>query len=523
MTRNFAVLCALACAGLRLLAADGAGVTPDLMKRPLAKDWPTFNGDYSGARYSRLSQINQSNVQKLTLAWVLQPKSVDLKSMPLEVNGILYLTTPDNVWAADARTGRSIWHYFRQSSGDHIGQRGVGMYQGWLYFETPDCHLISLDAKTGAVRWDVELADPKLGYFATGAPLVVRDHVIVGVSGDVTDIPGFLASVDPASGKIQWKWDSEPKPGEAGSDTWPQGTDAIAHGGGMTWMTGTYDADLNQIYWGTGNPNPVLNGDIRKGDNLYTCSIVSLNPDTGKLNWHFQPSPHDTHDWDAVETPVLFDDNFKGVHRKLLGQASRNGYFFVLDRTTGEHVLTAPFIETNWAQGIDGRGEPVPNVAKEPKPAGSLVSPGSDGATNWMAPTFNPNTGLFYVSARHLWSIFYMTADGKPEGWAGRDRNLWADSVLEAIDYNTGSIRWKHAIGPGEGVGGMLSTAGNLLFTSDNSSNVMALDPATGKTLWHVNLGAGMSSAPMTYELDGQQYLLTPAGGILFAWKLPAN
>jgi acido-empty-quinoprotein group A len=501
------------------MAADEGLNSQDLMK-PLSIDWPTFNGDYSGKRYSSLSQINQSNVGRLTLAWVLQPQSVGIKSTPLEVNGILYFTTPDNVWAADARTGRIIWHYYRESTGDHIGNRGVGMYKDWLYFETPDCHLISLNAKDGSLRWNIELADPKLEYFATMAALVVRDHVIVGVSGDATDVPGFLESVNPETGKIEWRWNTEPKPGEPGSETWPQGTDAIAHGGGMTWMTGTYDPELNQVYWGIGNPNPVLNGDIRKGDDLYTCSIVSLNPDTGKLNWHFQPSPHDTHDWDAVQTPILFDDQYRGVHRKLLAQASRNGYFFVLDRTTGEHILTAPFIATNWAQGIDSRGEPIPDPKMEPKSDGTLVSPGSDGATNWMAPSFDPQTRLFYVSARRLWSIFYMTAEGKPEGWAGRDRNLWATSVLEALDYQTGQIRWKHEIGDSEGSSGMLTTAGDLLFTGDNSDNALALDPATGKTLWHVNLGARMQTGPITYELDGRQYLLTPAGGLIFAWVL---
>jgi alcohol dehydrogenase (cytochrome c) len=510
----------LAAAASCCFAAD-EGLDPAALLKPATNSWPTFNGDYSGRRYSTLSQINQGNVKQLSLAWVMQMKSVAIKSMPLQVNGILYFTAPDNVWAADAHDGRVIWHYNRPTPGDHIGQRGVGMYKDKLYFETADCHLLALAAKDGKVLWEIELADPKLGYFATMAPLVIRNHVIVGVSGDVTDIPGFLESVDPDTGKVQWRWDTEPKPGEPGSETWPQGTDAISHGGGMTWITGTYDPDLNQLYWGIGNPNPVLNGDIRKGDNLYTCSIVSLNPDTGKLNWHFQPSPHDTHDWDAVQTPVLFDDVYHGVHRKLLAQASRNGYFFVLDRSTGEHILTAPFIHTNWAKGIDSRGEPIPNPAKEPKPDGALVSPGSDGATNWMAPSFNPETGLFYASARRLWSIFYMTAEGKPEGWAGRDRNLWADSTLVAIDYKTGGIRWKHEIGTGEGVSGILTTAGKLLFTADNSDNLLALDPETGKTLWHVNLGARMESAPMTYELGGRQYLLTPAGSAIFAWALP--
>lgn len=515
------VFAALILAFVALSWAADEGLNPQELTKALSGSWPTFNGDYSGKRFSTLSQINQSNVRSLSLAWVMRPKSVDIKSMPLEVNGIFYFTTPDNVWAADARSGRTIWHYYRESQGDHIGQRGVGMYKDWLYFETPDCHLIALNAKDGKVHWDIELADPKLGYFATMAPLIVRDHVIAGVSGDVTDIPGFLESLEPETGKVQWRWNTEPRPGEPGSETWPQGTDAITHGGGMTWMTGTYDPEVNQLYWGIGNPNPVLNGDIRKGDNLYTCTIVSLNPDTGKLNWHFQPSPHDTHDWDAVQTPIIFDDNYRGVTRKLLAQASRNGYFFVLDRTTGEHILTAPFIATNWAKGVDSRGQPIPNPAKELKPDGALVSPGSDGATNWLAPSFDPSTRLFYVSARRLWSIFYMTAEGKPEGWAGRDRNLWANSVLEAIDYQTGTVRWKHELGDDEGSAGILTTAGNLLFTADNSDNLLALDPSTGKTLWHVNLGARMQTGPATYELDGRQYLLTPAGNEIFAWVLP--
>ncbi len=511
----------IAAVGLRALAADG--LDPASLLKPPTTVWPTYNGDYSGRRFSTLSQINQSNVNQLTLAWMSPLKSVSIKATPLEVNGILYFTAPDNVWAADARTGRTIWHYFRESEGDHIGQRGVGMYGDWLYFVTPDCHLISLNAKDGSVHFNIELADPKQAYFSTMAPLVIRDHIVVGVSDDATDVPGFLESVDPATGKVQWKWFTEPKPGEPGSETWPQGTDAIAHGGGMTWMTGTYDPDLNTIYWGTGNPNPVLNGDIRKGDNLYTCSIVALDADTGKLKWYFQPSPHDTHDWDAVQTPVLFNDVDHGVTRKLLAQGSRNGYFFLLDRSTGEHILTSPFVATNWSTGINAKGQPRPNPAKEPKSDGTLVSPGSDGATNWMAPSFDPQSGLFYLSARRIWSIFYMTADGKPEGWAGRDRNLWSESILTAIDYKTGQIRWKHDMGEGEDVAGILTTAGNVLFTGDNSGNLLALDPASGKTLWHVSVGADMVASPMTYELDGRQYLLTPVGNNLLAWSLPAK
>ena len=502
-----------------LLAAQG--LDPAALLKPATDAWPTYNGDYSGRRFSTLDQINSGNVGSLTLAWVFQPHASTIKSTPLEVNGILYFTVPDNVWAVDARFGREIWHYQRTSEGDHIGNRGLGMYKNWLYFTTPDAHLVCLDAKDGSVRWIVELADPKLGYFATMAPLVIRDHVIVGVSGDVTDVRGFLESLDPETGMIQWRWYTEPDAGQPGSETWPKDTDAILHGGGMTWMTGTFDPELNLLYWGTGNPNPVLAGEGRAGDNLYTCSIVALNPDTGKLAWYFQPSPHDVHDWDAVETPVLFDAEVKGKQRKLLAQASRNGFYFLLDRTNGQHLVTAPFIDQTWASGVDSRGRPIANPEATPSPDGALVEPGSDGASNWMAPSFDPQTGLFYVNARRVFSIFYRTATGKPEGWGGRDRSLWANSPLRALDYRTGKVVWNHEIGNGESIAGILTTAGHLLFSADNSGNLLALDPATGKTLWHLNAGGHMAASPMTYELDGRQYVILAVQDILYAFALP--
>ncbi|OLE46988.1 MAG: pyrrolo-quinoline quinone [Acidobacteria bacterium 13_1_20CM_3_58_11] len=501
--------------------AAAQGLDPAALLRPATDTWPTYNGDYSGGRFSTLDQINAGNVGSLTLAWVFQPHGSSIKSTPLEVNGILYFTAPDNVWAVDARFGREIWHYLRVSEGDHIGNRGLGMYKNWLYFTTPDAHLVCLDAKDGGVRWIVELADPKLGYFSTMAPLVIRDHVIVGVSGDVTDVRGFLESLDPETGTIQWRWYTDPDPGQPGSETWPNDPDAILHGGGMTWMTGTYDPELNLLYWGTGNPNPVLAGEGRAGDNLFTCSIVALNPDTGKLVWYFQPSPHDVHDWDAVETPILFDAEFKGKQRKLLAQASRNGFFFLLDRTNGQHLVTAPFIDQTWASGVDSRGRPIAKPEAAPRPDGALVEPGSDGASNWMAPSFDPQTGLFYVNARRIFSIFYLTATGKPEGWAGRDRILWANSTLRALDYRTGKVVWNHEIGNGEGISGILTTSGHLLFSADNSGNLLALDPATGKTLWHLNAGGHMAASPMTYELDGRQYVILAVQDTLYAFALP--
>ena len=501
--------------------AAAQGLDPAAMLAPGTSTWPTYNGDYSGRRYSTLDQISANNIGSLTLAWIFSTRGLTVKATPLEVNGILYFTSPDNVWAVDARFGREIWHYEKKTEGGKIGHRGVAMYKDYLYFETGDAHLVSLNAKDGKERWIVELADSKLGYFATMAPLVVRDHVIAGVSGDSTDIRGLLRSIDPETGAIQWTWYVEPDPGEPGSETWPKNTDALLHGGGMTWMTGTYDPVVNLIYWGTGNPNPVMVGDSRAGDNLYTCSIVALNPDTGKLAWYFQPSPHDVHDWDAVQTPILFDADFKGQPRKLLAQASRNGFFFVLDRTNGEHLVTSQFIDQTWASGVDPRGRPIAKPEASPSAAGTLAAPGSDGATNWMSPSFDPQTGLFYVNAHRLFSVFYRTVDGRVEGWGGRDQNLWGNSTIRALDYRTGKVVWNHEIGEGEAFSGLMTTAGHLLFASDTSGNLLALDPATGKTLWHLNLGGTTNSSPMTYQLDGRQYLVVAVHDHVYAFALP--
>lgn len=507
--------------GLIAPLAPAQGLDPAALLKPATDTWPTYNGDYSGQRFSTLDQINSANIGSLTLAWIFPTHSEVVKSTPLEVNGILYFTAPDNVWAVDARFGRQIWHYRRPSEGDHVGNRGLGMYKNWLYFTTPDAHLVCLDAKDGSVRWIVDLADPKLAYFSTMAPLVIRNHVIVGVSGDVTDVRGYLESLDPETGAIQWRWYTTPDPGQPGSETWPKDSDAILFGGGMTWMTGTYDPAHNLLYWGTGNPNPVLAGEGRPGDNLYTCSIVALNPDTGKLVWYFQASPHDVHDWDAVETPVLFNAEFNGKPRELLAQASRNGFFFVLDRINGEHLLTAPFIDQTWASGVDSRGRPIAKPEATPTPDGALVEPGSDGSTNWMAPSYDPQTGLFYVNARRIFSIFYLTSTGKAEGWAGRDRILWTNSTLRALDYRTGKAIWNHEIGNDESIAGILTTAGRLLFSADNSGNLLALDPATGKTLWHLNVGGHVVASPMTYELGGRQYLIIPVQDMVYAFALP--
>ena len=504
------------------------GLAPEVIEKPGADAWPTYNGDYSGRRQSPLNQINTSNVGSLFLEWIYRATNFGaagfgsmIKSTPLEVNGVLYFTMPDNVWAVDARSGREIWHYkYPPNEGSHIGQRGVAMSGDWLYFETPDCNLVSLSAKDGKERWRKQIADPKLEYFCTMSPLVVGNHIITGVGGDSLDNAGFLESRDPDTGEVQWHWNTEPGAGEPGFDSWPD-ADSRSHGGGMTWMTGTYDPELRLLYWGTGNPNPVHAGEGRKGDNLWTCSIVALHVDTGKMAWGYQVSPHDTHDWDATQTPILFDGEFKGKQRKLLAQASRNGFFFVLDRTNGEHLLTKPFIQTNWTLGINAKGQPIPNPKKEPARDGTLVSPSSNGASNWFAPSFNSDAGLFYVVASQSYSVFYLTAEGKAEGFAGRDDFLNFPGTIKAIDYKTGETRWTHDLGSTGP--GLLTTAGSLLFAGDNSGHILAMDAATGKTLWHSTVAANQTNGAITFELDGKQYVVVGAGDSLYAYTLATN
>lgn len=508
LSAAIALVFAASCSGL-LMAQD---LESAQLLNPPPDSWPLYHGDYSGRRHSRLTQINRKNVRELGLSWVFQTRqNAEIKSSPLLVDGILYFTVPDNVWAVDALSGHMVWHYNRLSTkGLHIGHRGVAMYKGLLYFVTPDCHLIALNAKDGTVRWDKVFADVSRGYWSTLAPLVVGNHVIVGVSGDFDNLPGYLRSLDAETGDTQWQWDATSPAGTPNRST-----------GGMTWMTGTYDPTLNLIYWGTGNPTPVLNGRPRPGDDLYTCSIVALNPETGKLVWAFQASPHDTHDWDAVETPVLVDGDFHGQPHKMLMQTSRNGYFFVLDRTTGKDLLTTPFGPVNWSLGVDARGEPISNPAKEPAPDGRLIAPDEGGLTNFRAPSFDPTTGLFVVDARPSYGIYFAKPSDGNYGWAGADYGLWSKGVIEAIDYQTGKIRWSHDVGAGGSGAGVLTTDSGLTITGDSAGNMLILDTSTGKTVWHAGTGSPMRSSPICYELDGREYFVTSSGSDVFAWALP--
>ncbi len=509
-----------------------------LLQKEPTDAWPTYNGDYSGRRFSPLTQIQASNVQQLSLAWMYRVRipggamrgvgEPDIKSTPLMVNGVLYFTIPDHVYALDAHTGLELWHYDWVDKGGHlVGNRGLGMYGSWLYFLAPDGWFISLDAKNGKERWRKKVADEKMQYFTTGAPMVVGNHVIVGVGGDAIDVPGYLEAHDPTNGELQWRWNSEPANGEPGSETWPNEA-AMSHGGGMTWLPGTYDSELNLLYWGTGNANPVMAGQGRKGADLWTCSIVALNPDTGKLVWYFQGSPHDTHDWDDTETPVLFDAEVDGKPRKLLAQAARNGYFFVLDRTSGESILSKPFVPLNWSKGIDARGQPIPDPQKEPTVDGNLLTINGVGGTNWMPPSYSPQTGLFYVNAFRGYSLTYLTdTSDRPEGYGGSIRDLWSQHVLEAIDYKTGEVKWSHAyptaggtVGVGLGGPGILNTAGGLLFSGDYNGNLIAFNASNGGILWHFPMLRSLGNGPETYMLDGKQYLVAGGGDTLYVFAL---
>jgi alcohol dehydrogenase (cytochrome c) len=542
---------AFLCLTAAIATAQGP-LDPALLTKPLGDSWPTYSGDYSGRRYSSLTQINQSNVKNLTLGWVSRftsgagggrggPPTIvggvatevsegggtNIRASVLEVNGILYLSTPDNAWAVDARDGHQLWHFFwRTRGGTHIGNRGLGMWGNWLYMETPDDYLVCLDAKTGKERWHKEIADFNLQYFSTMAPIVVGNHILVG-TGDDLDEPGFLQSFDPETGDLQWKWYSVPtKKDDAAMATWGD-LDTAKHGGGNVWIPGSYDPETHLYIVGTGNPSPAyMDSPGRKGDNLYTCSIVAINVDTGKIVWHYQTSPHDTHDWDSTETPILIDGEFNGKPRKMVLHASRNGYYFTLDRVTGEHLVTGKYSDTvNWAKGLNKDGQPMRDPDKDSTVPGSLVSPDNGGATNWPPPAYSPDTGLFYVPTNDSYAMYYLT-ETDPRGamgLGGKDE-LGVGSLgayLTAIDYKTGKVAWRHRYpGTRGNLGnGILTTAGKLLFAGDLSGNLVAYDPADGKILWHTRLG-NVSNAPQTYMLDGRQYILIAAGDTLYTFTL---
>jgi len=513
------------------LLAQGR-LDPAALLKPRTDGWPTFNGDYSGRRFSTLTKIDTGNVHQLSLAWMHRIGSTGsalgaIKSTPLQISGVIYFTVPDHVWAVDARTGRELWHYqWPTTGGNHLANRGVAVYQDWLYFETPDCYLVSLTIEDGKERWRRQICDMDRFYYASAAPVVIKDRLIVGVSGDDFDIPGYLQAHDLETGAMQWRWYTVPQTKQdPGAETWPN-EEAMRHGGGMTWTPVTYDPDLNYVYVTTGNPQPVMAHKNRPGDNLFTGSIVAIDAGTGKMMWYHQSSPHDTHDWDSTETAVLIDDEVNGQKRKLLAQAARNGQYFLLDRVAGTSLVSAEFVKTNWAKGYDGQGQPIPDPAKMPQVDGTLVTPNVGGASNWQSPSFSPLTGLFYVSAVRGYSIYYLydTSDN-PMGWGGGERGGWSESMIQAIEYKTGKIRWTHKWEDNVR-SGLVSTAGNVLFSGGPSDDLVALDATTGQALWHAFLNGPVTNGPITYELDGRQYVVAAADDTLWSFVLnpaPAN
>lgn len=529
-----------------------AQLMPADILKPKGDSWPTYSGDYSGRRFSSLTDITTSNVKNLSLAWTSRvvsgiagnpqaPKTIvdgigmveataqaNVRGAILQVNGVLYFTTPDNTWAMDARDGHEIWHFvWKTRGGTHIGNRGVGIWHDSLFFETPDDYLICLDIHTGKEKWKKEIAPFSLQYFSTFPPQIVGDHVLVGTGNDL-DEPGILQSFNPENGDLQWKWYPVPmKDGDQGLDSW-KNLDAASHGGGNIWVPGSYDPETHLYILGTANPTAAYTSASRgPGANLYTCATVALNIDTGKMAWYYQTSPHDTHDFDSAQTPILFDGTWNGKPRKLLATGARNGYFFVLDRVTGEHLLTSKLVDSpNWAANElakDGAPQRIP--AKDYDLGGSIVSPGNGGVVNWPPPAYSPQTGLFYVNATESYAMYYLaTTDPRGAmGLGGKDELSLGSlgNYLLAIDYKTGKPAWKRRY-PGVGnsniLNGMLTTAGHLLFSPDAGGNLVAYDAATGNPLWHTL--SHPSNAPETYMLDGHQYVLSAGGDTIYAFRL---
>ena len=551
-----------------LVAAQSSELDPATLRRPLADSWPSYSGDLTGRRYSTLKQINKSNVRNLSLSWVARgltqgsgatgrgaslaggavgrgggggrggsyPLTVSgegtgeyntggpaaIRGSILMVDGVLYPTSPDNVWAVDARDGTMIWQYYwKTRGGTHTGHRGVGMWRNFLFSEFHDDYLVKLDARTGRELWHVPIADFEQQYFSSMAPIVIDDHVLVGTGNDL-DAPGFLQAYDPDTGRRQWILYTVPmNPGDPGLETWPN-LEAARHGGGQAWVPGVFDPETRYYIFGTGNPTPAYTPAGRgDGVGLFTCSLVAVHVETGKMAWYYQTSPRDMHDWDSSQTPVLIDAMINGRPRKLVSTAARNGYFFTVDRVTGAHVATGKFSSVaNWAKGLDEEGRPVLNPEKVATIPGTIVN-GS--TTNWPPPAYSPDTGLFYVPENNGLSIVYLI-DPDPRGSMGLGGRQGSaiggyGNFITAIDPKTAKVTWRHELPGAGGATGMLTTAGGLLFAGDGAGNLVAFDASNGALLWHARLG-NVSNAPQTYTLDGKQYVLAAAGDALYAFAL---
>jgi alcohol dehydrogenase (cytochrome c) len=505
----------------------------DLLASPVGANWTSYNGDYTGRRYSSLNEINAANVSRLRLSWVFHPgNSQTLEATSVVVHGIMYMTSANDAFALDARTGRTLWHHQQPLSTGLLDDaaahknRGVAVWRDFVYMETDDAHLLCLDAHSGNLLWDVPYADKVKHYGATSAPLIVKDEVIVGTSGGDSGVRGFLAAYDTVTGKFKWRLWTIPEPGEFGSSSWPG--DSYLHGGGTTWMPGTYDPGLDTLYWTTSNAAPDFVGDSRPGDDLYTACVLAIDPNTGKLKWYFQFTPHDLFDYDANETPVLVDLEENGATRHLLVQADRNGFLYVLDRANGKFLNAAPFVEKlNWATGIDASGRPILS-GRIPTAAGTYICPSIEGATNWFSPSYNPDTKLFYVMALENCNMFF--ADPKPfargttyyDTGTKRPPDEHAQKILVALSLPDGKVAWRYPqIGQGNSWGGTLTTAGGLVIFADDAGSIEAVEARTGHALWHFNTGQTIHASPMSYEVDGVQYVAISAGSDVFSFSLP--
>jgi alcohol dehydrogenase (cytochrome c) len=517
-----------------LLAAAGTGAQVTYERLLEAdrdpKNWLTYSGRYSGWRYSTLNQITVANASHLAMQWAFQVGDLgQFETTPIVVDGVLYGTGQnDRAFAIDARTGRPIWRYQRNLPDKlqpccGMVNRGMAILGTRLFVATLDAHLIALDTKTGNILWDVTAADYHKAYTFTVAPLAVKNEVIVGVSGGEYGVQGFIDAYDAATGRRLWRFNTVPSPGEPGDETWSG--ESWKTGGAPAWITGTYDPELNLVYWPTGNPAPSNYGEERGGDNLYSNSIVALDADTGKLKWYFQFTPHDLYDYDATQVPVLIDANWEGHPRKLLVQANRNGFFYVLDRVDGKFLSAKAFGKVTWARGIARDGRPIINTSLASSPEGTRVCPGALGLTNWYSPSYNPETGLFYVATSDECDIFTSAPQPYRAGHDFLGSVYVPDPVerptgaLKALDALTGTEKWSFPYFSNPN-GGALSTAGSVVFAGDSDGNFIALNARTGRDLWHVQLGAAIYSAAITFEVDGKQYVTIPAGSALFAFAL---
>ena len=494
--------------------------------------WVTYSGNYQAQRFSSLNQINRQNVSQLKPAWVYQMRNSGIvETSPIVADGVMYITEPPSTATAlDVRTGRPLWTYTPSIPSDVIiigsppVNRGVAILDNTVFLGTVNCHLIALDAKSGIVRWDIVVDDNKKGYYITAAPLAIDGKLIIGVSGAETGIRGFIDAYDPKTGKRLWRTWTVPGKGEPGSESW--GGDSAQHGGGSTWVTGSYDPELNLVYWGTGNPAPDWNDDTRPGDNLYTCSLLALDATTGKIKWHFQFTPHDVHDWDATEVPILFDAEVNGRMRKIVAMANRNGFYYVLDRQSGEFMTAAPYIKQNWTDGIDPKGRPFARRDADPRMEGTLVYPAIAGGSNWYSPSYSPRTRLFYQAAREMGGVYFKGDAEYKDGTAytgggGESKNGdVAYGSIRALEGTTGKLRWEFKLITPP-MAGVLSTAGGLVFAGAEEGNFFALDAENGKPLWDLQLGAAIRASAMSFAIDGKQQVAIAAGSSLFVFGLP--